>query len=165
MNNIILLTGDNQTTATTIARKTGIDEVYHQVLPDEKLQHINKLQERFGNVAMVGDGVNDAPALASATVGIAMGKTGTDVSLEAADVVLMSDELSKLPYVISLSKKTLSVIKQNIAIALMTKFVFMMLGMFGFATLWMAIIADDGATLVVILNGLRILRFNPKNEV
>ncbi len=165
MNNVILLTGDNQTTATTIARKTGIDEVYHQVLPHEKLQHINKLQERFRSVAMVGDGVNDAPALASATVGIAMGKTGTDVSLEAANVVLMSDELSRLPYVISLSKKTLSVIKQNIAIALITKFVFMALGMFGVATLWMAIIADDGATLAVILNGLRVLRFNPKNEV
>ncbi|MBI3189215.1 MAG: cadmium-translocating P-type ATPase [Ignavibacteriales bacterium] len=159
---IILLTGDNAATARALAVQVGIDEVHHQVLPDEKLQHINKLKERYGAVAMVGDGVNDAPALASATVGIAMGKTGTDVSLEAADIVLMSDELSKLPYMMSLSRKTLSIIKQNIAIALLTKLVFLVLGMFGVATLWMAIIADDGATLVVILNGLRLLRFKSK---
>ncbi|MBI3193308.1 MAG: HAD-IC family P-type ATPase, partial [Ignavibacteriae bacterium] len=147
-----------------LAEHVGVDEVRCQILPEEKLQHINRLKEQYGAVAMVGDGVNDAPALASATVGIAMGKTGTDVSLEAADVVLMSDELSKLPFIISLSKKTLSIIKQNIAIALFTKLVFLVLGMFGVATLWMAIIADDGATLVVIVNGLRILRFNTRKE-
>jgi Cd2+/Zn2+-exporting ATPase len=160
---IILLSGDSDAVARPLAQQVGADEVRSQILPEEKLQHINTLQEKYKAVAMVGDGVNDAPALASATVGIAMGKTGTDVSLEAADVVLMSDELSKLPHIISLSRKTLSIIKQNIAIALVTKLVFLVLGMFGVATLWMAIIADDGATLVVILNGLRVLRFNSEN--
>ncbi|MBI5216920.1 MAG: heavy metal translocating P-type ATPase [Ignavibacteriae bacterium] len=164
MSKIILLTGDTEAIARPFAARVGIDEVWYQILPEEKLLHINRLKEKYNTVAMVGDGVNDAPALASATVGIAMGKTGTDVSLEASDVVLMSDELLKLPHIISLSKKTLSIIKQNIAIALLTKLVFLVLGMFGVATLWMAIIADDGATLVVILNGLRVLRFKPKNE-
>ncbi len=158
----ILLTGDNKATATLIAGQAGIDELQHEVLPDLKVVHITELRKRYGMVAMVGDGVNDAPALASATVGIAMGKTGTDVSLEAADVVLISDELGKIPYAIGLSRKTVQIIKQNITIALVTKIIFLTLAMFGKASLWMAIIADDGATLAVILNGLRVLRYREK---
>ncbi len=158
----ILLTGDNRATAKLIAEQAGIDELQHEVLPDQKVAHITELRKRYGMVAMVGDGVNDAPALASATVGIAMGKTGTDVSLEAADVVLISDELGKIPYAIGLSRKTVQIIKQNITIALVTKVIFLTLALFGKASLWMAIIADDGATLAVILNGLRVLRFREK---
>ncbi|TAK64831.1 MAG: cadmium-translocating P-type ATPase, partial [Bacteroidetes bacterium] len=156
---VIMLTGDNRATAAVIAQQAGIDEVESEILPHEKASHVLALKERYGTIAMVGDGINDAPALAAATVGIAMGKAGTDVALEAADIALMSDDLTRLPYVMKLSRQTVRIIKQNIVIALATKAVVMVLSLFGAATLWMAIVADDGATLAVILNGLRMLRF------
>lgn len=155
---IIMLTGDNNATALAIAHQAGIDEYYAELLPHQKTEQIQMLGEKFNNVAMVGDGINDAPAMASSTIGIAMGGSGTDVALETADVVLMSDDIAKLPHIIGLSKTTLSIIKQNIAIALLTKLLFISLGIFGSVSLWMAVLADDGATLLVILNGLRALR-------
>lgn len=156
---VIMLTGDNEGTARAIAEKTGIDEFYAGILPDEKVNRIKTLKERYGRVAMVGDGINDAPALAASDIGIAMGTAGTDATLETANVVLMSDDLPKLSYLIALSKKTLSVIRQNITIALTTKLIFLVLSISGAATLWMAVLADDGAALIVILNALRVLRF------
>lgn len=155
---VIMLTGDNEETAKTVAAKVGIDEFHAGILPEEKVARVRQLKEHYGRVGMVGDGINDAPALAAATVGIAMGRVGTDVALETADVVLMSDDLEKIPYLMSLSKRTLSVIRQNIFLSLITKTAFLVLGVFGVATLWMAVLADDGAAIVVILNGLRMLR-------
>lgn len=156
---LIMITGDNEGTARAIAEKVGINEFHAAVMPEEKVRHTLRLKQRYGKVAMVGDGVNDAPALAAADIGIAMGTTGTDIALETSDIVITSDELPKIIHLISLSKKTLRVIKQNITIALATKLVFLLLGTFGIATLWMAILADDGAALVVILNSLRLLTF------
>ncbi|MBI1805798.1 MAG: cadmium-translocating P-type ATPase [Ignavibacteria bacterium] len=154
----IMLTGDNEGTAQAIAAQTRIDEYVAGIMPEEKVSRVKMLIDRYGSVAMVGDGINDAPALAVSTVGIAMGTAGADITLETADVVLMSDDLSKLPTLMTISKQTLSLIKQNIVIALCTKLVFLLLGVAGLATLWMAVLADDGATLLVILNGLRALR-------
>lgn len=156
---VIMLTGDNEGTARAIADRAGIREYYAGILPDEKVSRLQELKERYGKVAMIGDGINDAPALAASTVGIAMGTSGTDVALETADVVLMSDNLSAIPSLMGISRKTLSIVKQNMAIALVTKLIFLVLGMFGIASLWMAVLADDGATLVVILNGLRALQW------
>jgi Cd2+/Zn2+-exporting ATPase len=155
---VALFTGDNSGSAQAAARQLGVDEVRSEMLPGEKLKAVERLKEKFQTVAMVGDGVNDAPALAAADVGIAMGATGSDTSLETADVVLMSDDISKIPYAIGLGKKTVSVIRQNVALALVTKLTFIVLGVFGMTSLWLAILADDGATLLVILNGLRLLR-------
>jgi Cd2+/Zn2+-exporting ATPase len=156
---VIMLTGDNEGTARVIAGRTGIDEYHAGILPDEKVNRIRALKQRYGSVAMVGDGINDAPALAASSVGIAMGGSGTDVALETADIVLMSDDLSRLVATIQLSRRTLSVVRQNILISLLTKLIFMILAVAGLATLWMAVLADDGATLLVVLNGLRVLGF------
>jgi Cd2+/Zn2+-exporting ATPase len=155
---VALLTGDNQGTASNVAAQLQVDEVRSQLLPDQKLDAIRELKVRFGSIAMVGDGINDAPALAAAEVGIAMGGIGSDTALETADIVLMTDNISKIPYSISVGKKALRIIKQNIALALLTKGVFLVLGIVGLSSLWLAILADDGAALVVILNGLRLLR-------
>lgn len=160
---VIMLTGDNEIVAAGIAKDLGLDEYYAGILPEEKLEHIRRLKEKYGNVAMVGDGMNDAPALAASTVGIAMGGSGTDIALECADIVLMSDDLSKLPFLRKLGRKTYSIIMQNIVLSLSIKLIFLILGAFGVATLWTAILADDGAALVVILNGLRVLR-SPRTE-
>ncbi len=156
--NVIMLTGDNEGTAKAIADELGVTEYRAGMLPEGKVREIQMLRERYGEVGMVGDGINDAPALAASSIGIAMGTAGTDTALETADVVLMSDDLSKVAYMMKLSRKTVSIIKQNILIALTTKLVFLVLGVLGAATLWMAILADDGAALVVILNGLRLLK-------
>ncbi|HEV8537432.1 MAG TPA: heavy metal translocating P-type ATPase [Bacteroidota bacterium] len=156
---VILMTGDNHQTAQTIAGLVGIDEVYSNLLPEDKMNRIGELKERYGGIAMVGDGINDAPALAASTVGMAMGATGTDAALETADIALMSDDLTKLAYLMRLSKKTLSIIRQNMAVALLAKLAFIVMGTFGIASLWLALLADDGVTLVVILNGLRLLRY------
>lgn len=155
---VILLTGDNSGTAAAVAKQLHVDELKAELLPGDKLVEIQKIKAEHGSVAMVGDGINDAPALAAADVGIAMGGIGSDTALETADVVLMSDNIAKIPYGIMLGKKTVSIIKQNIALALLTKIVFIVLGVFGWTSLWLAILADDGATLLVILNSLRLLK-------
>lgn len=157
----VMLTGDNEATAKAIGYQVGVTDVYSELLPQEKLEAIKKLKQN-GKVAMVGDGVNDAPALATSTVGIAMGGAGTDTALETADIALMADDLTKLPFTIRLSRKALQIIKQNIAFALGIKIIALALIFPGWLTLWMAIFADMGATLLVTLNGLRLLGVKDK---
>lgn len=153
-----ILTGDNPITANAIAKLVGIDEVQANVLPEEKLRAIDDLIARYFFVGMVGDGINDAPALAKATVGFAMGK-GTDTALETADVALMNNNLLKLPFFIDLSRKTMQVLRQNISVSIAIKIIFFALALAGIATLWMAVFADMGASLIVVANGLRLLTF------
>ncbi len=155
--NTVMLTGDNRLTANAIAEEIGITVVEADLLPEDKLAKIKEIQSDYTRVAMIGDGINDAPALANATVGIAMGGAGTDAALETADITLMNDDLTKLPYTISLSRRALKVIKQNIAFALGLKIVALLLVLPGWLTLWMAIIADVGATILVVLNSMRLL--------
>jgi Cd2+/Zn2+-exporting ATPase len=157
VSHIVMLSGDHATAVEQIAGEVGIEHQNAAMLPEEKMNAIRGLRERYGSVAMVGDGINDAPALAAASVGIAMGTNGTDTALETADVVLMRDDLSALPLLLRLSRKTMTVIRQNIAFALALKLLFLGLSIAGVATLWMAVLADDGAALLVILNGLRLL--------
>jgi len=154
----IMLTGDNQTIAQSIARAVGVDEVRAQLLPSQKLEAVNSLREKYEKIAMVGDGINDAPALAGADVGIAMGHTATAQALETADIALMSENLNKLPFAIKLSRKAMQVIKQNIVVSLSLKGIFLVLALSGVATLWMAVFADTGASLIVTVNGMRLLR-------
>ncbi len=154
----VMLTGDNERTARAIAAQVGIDEVRAGLLPDEKVAAVQALQDAWGKVAMVGDGVNDAPALAAATVGIAMGAAGSDQALEVADVALMADDLLRLPYAVALSRAATRTIRHNIGFSLAVKALFMLLALPGWATLWMAVFADDGASLLVTGNGLRLLR-------
>jgi Cd2+/Zn2+-exporting ATPase len=158
---IVMLTGDNAATAQAIARETGVDEVRANLLPGDKVSAVESLLAGYGAVAMVGDGVNDAPALARASVGIAMGGAGSDQALETADIALMGDDLALLPFVIRLSRATHRVIMQNVAFSLAIKAIFLLLALGGFATLWMAVFADVGASLLVILNGMRLLRARP----
>ena len=155
---IVMLTGDNETTAQTIAKEAGIENVRGNLLPAEKLDAVRELQKQYGVTAMIGDGINDAPALAHADIGIAMGDAGTDIAMEAADVVIMNDDLRRIPQMIELSASTYSILWQNILIALGIKLVFFGLALFGMATMWMAVFADMGASLLVLLNGLRVLR-------
>ncbi|MGE7907787.1 heavy metal translocating P-type ATPase [Peribacillus sp. NPDC094092] len=154
----IMLTGDNIGTAKAIGAAAGVHEIEAELLPQDKLTIIKRWKQKYDRVAMVGDGVNDAPALAASTVGIAMGGAGTDTALETADIALMGDDLSKLPYTIRLSRKTLKIIKQNITFSLVIKILALLLIAPGWLTLWMAIFADMGATLLVTLNSLRLLR-------
>lgn len=154
----IMLTGDGERTANAMAKRLGVTNVRASLLPEQKLAEIKSMQNKFGQVAMVGDGVNDAPALAAANIGIAMGGAGTDTALETADIALMSDDLTKLPYAIRLSRKTLTIIQQNIAFALGLKMLAILLVVPGWLTLWIAIFADIGATLLVVLNSLRLMR-------
>lgn len=154
---VVMLTGDNEWTASAAAERLGIDEVRAGLLPGDKASAVKELRHKHGTVAMVGDGVNDAPALAAASVGIAMGGTGTDAALETADIVLMTDELKKLSYTIEIGRKALSTIRWNIFIALLIKAVFLAAAVAGAATLWMAVFADMGASLIVTINGLRLI--------
>ena len=155
---IVLLTGDVRASADRARAGAGLDEAHAELLPSQKVEAIQALRARYGPVAMVGDGINDAPALAAADVGIAMGAAGTDVALETADVVLMSDDLSKLPFALRLGRQTLANIRQNVSIALALKLAFVVLAAAGLATIWMAIVADTGASLLVTANSLRLLR-------
>jgi Cd2+/Zn2+-exporting ATPase len=154
----IMLTGDNQATAQAIAAAVGVEDLKADLLPEQKVAAIEELLDQYEAVAMVGDGVNDAPALARATVGIAMGAAGTDTALETADVALMADDLGKLPFTVTLSQQARRIIRQNVALSLGIKAVFFALALGGVATLWMAVFADMGASLIVTLNGMRLLR-------
>lgn len=154
----IMLTGDNKGTANAIGSDVGVSDIRANLMPQDKLDYIKQLRSEYGNVAMVGDGVNDAPALAASTVGIAMGGAGTDTALETADVALMGDDLRKLPFTVKLSRKALNIIKANITFAIAIKFIALLLVIPGWLTLWIAILSDMGATLLVALNGLRLMR-------
>jgi Cd2+/Zn2+-exporting ATPase len=153
----VMLTGDNPATARAIADQVGIDDARGNLLPEDKLAAIDELIARYGTVGMVGDGINDAPALARASIGFAMGAAGTDTAIETADVALMDDDLRKLPRFIALSRRTSQVLWQNISLALGIKALFFALALAGKATLWMAVFADMGASLLVVGNGLRLL--------
>lgn len=153
---VVMLTGDNRTAAHGIANIAGIETVHAELLPEDKWRAIEKLRDRYGSVAMIGDGVNDAPAMAAATLGIAMAAIGSDAAIESADVALMSDDLTKVPWLISHARRTLRVVRQNIGFALLTKLLFVGLTVAGIASLWLAIAADMGASLLVIFNGLRM---------
>ena len=154
----VMLSGDHAAAAQAVAAAAGVAEAHGQLMPADKLTRIAELQARSGPTAMVGDGINDAPALAAADIGIAMGAAGTDTAMEAADVVVMNDDLRRLPALIRLSRRTHAVLWQNIALALGIKAVFLVLALAGSATMWMAVFADMGASLIVVANGLRLLR-------
>ena len=154
----VMLSGDHAAAAQAVAAAAGVAEAHGQLMPADKLTRIAELQARSGPTAMVGDGINDAPALAAADIGIAMGAAGTDTAMEAADVVVMNDDLRRLPGLIRLSRRTHAVLWQNIALALGIKAVFLVLALAGSATMWTAVFADMGASLIVVANGLRLLR-------
>ena len=153
----VMLTGDNKLAAHNVADQIGIKYVYSNLMPEDKLNLLDTIRNKFGNVAMVGDGINDAPALARSNIGIAMGAAGSDVAIETADVALMQDDISKLPYLFSLSRKTMSIIKQNITVAIAVKLLCVVLAILGIITLMMSVgFGDLGLTLLVILNSFRI---------
>ncbi|EAQ74773.1 ATPase, E1-E2 type:Heavy metal-(Cd/Co/Hg/Pb/Zn)-translocatingP-type ATPase:Heavy metal translocating P-type ATPase [Synechococcus sp. WH 5701] len=156
----VMLTGDNAATASVIATQAGIQQVKSNLLPQEKLEVMSNLQARYGSTAMAGDGINDAPALAQANIGFAMGAAGTHIAMEAADVVIMNDDLMRVPETIALSQRTFRILRQNIALALGIKALFLLLTLAGNATMWMAVFADMGTSLIVIANGLRLLRMS-----
>lgn len=158
---VVMLTGDNRTTAEAIARQVGIDEVHAELLPENKVNKLEEIIMRYGTVAMVGDGVNDAPALARANLGIAMGAIGSAAAIETADIALMTDDISKLYWLVRHSRRTLAIIRQNVTFALAVKAAFVVLTFVGMASLWAAIAADTGASLLVVLNGLRLLKKSP----
>lgn len=158
IDHVVLLTGDHELAARALAGRVGISDYRSALLPEQKLEAVEALRARFGALAMVGDGINDAPALAAADVGIAMGVAGTDAALETADVALMADELAKIPYALRLSRATVRNIRVNVGFSLALKGVFLVLALTGNATLWMAVLADMGASLIVIGNALRLLR-------
>ena len=155
-----MLTGDNYNIAAAQAQVLGLNAFYAELLPEDKLSVVKRIAAAQGKVAMVGDGVNDAPALAIADVGITMGVSSTDVALETADVVLLTDDLNRLPFLIGLSRKMLGIIKENVLFSLMFKLGVLLLLIPGWLTLWLAVVADMGTLLLVTLNGLRLLRFN-----
>lgn len=162
---LVMLTGDNKGTAEAIAGELGLDEVYAELLPQDKVSVIEKLVARYGAVAMIGDGVNDAPALAASTMAVAMGAAGSDAAIETADVALMSDDLARLPWLIRHSRRSLRIIRQNIGLSLATKAAFVLLTFLGYASLWSAIAADMGVSLIVIFNALRLLTDFPAASV
>jgi len=153
----VMLTGDNAATARSIAGQAGIDDARGDLLPQDKLDAIAAMQGQGGLTGMIGDGINDAPALAQADIGFAMGAAGTDTAMEAADVVIMNDNLQRVAETVRLSRRTHAVLWQNITLALGIKSVFLVMAVFGTATMWMAVFADMGASLLVVGNGLRLL--------
>jgi Cd2+/Zn2+-exporting ATPase len=156
---LIMLTGDSAATARTIAHEVGVTAAMADLLPEQKVAAVRCLLDEHKAVAMVGDGVNDAPALSTATVGIAMGASGSAQALETAEIALMSDDLNRLPFALRLSRATMAVIRQNIAAALAIKALFLALVLLGLGSLWLAVLADVGASLLVTLNGMRLLRW------
>ena len=160
---VLMLSGDRPAAAGAVGADLGIDDVRAGLLPADKVRIVEEIKREGDAVAMVGDGINDTPALAAASVGIAMGVAGSDAALASADVVLVGDDLARLPYVIGLGRSTVAIVRQNIAIALGVKLVMILLALAGTATLWMAILADDGAALAVILNALRVLAFQRRH--
>jgi Cd2+/Zn2+-exporting ATPase len=158
---VVMLTGDNDVTARAVAESIGISEVRSGLLPDDKVKAVEELQARYGEVGMIGDGVNDAPSMARSSIGFAMGAAGTDTALETADVALMDDDLSKVSEFLEMSRRTSRVLKENITLSIGIKFAFVALTLAGAATLWMAVFADVGASLLVVANGLRLLRTEP----
>jgi len=155
---IVLLTGDTAETARKAGAAAGIEFVEHGLLPDDKLARIRDLVAVHGATAMVGDGVNDAPALALATVGVAIAAAGSPAAMETADVALMTGDLRRIPSAVALGRRMVSLVRQNVAASLAIKAVFLAMAMAGYASLWMAVLADMGTTLLVIFNGLRLLR-------
>ncbi len=155
---LVMLTGDNERTAEAVATLAGLSESRARLLPSDKTSAVAELRERYGVVAMIGDGVNDAPALATSDLGIAMGAAGSDTAVETADVALMRDDLSALPGFFDLGRRTVANIRQNVALSIVVKLVVLVLAVFGKATLWMAVFADTGVALIVIANGLRLLK-------
>jgi Cd2+/Zn2+-exporting ATPase len=160
---VVMLSGDNLTTVNAIAKEAGIDQAKGDLLPEQKIENVRELLEKYEFVGMVGDGVNDAPAMASASLGIAMGAAGTDTAIETADLALMTDDLGKISEAIHLGRRALGIIKFNIVFALAIKTIFLVLAFTGHTSLWLAILADTGATLLVIANALRLLKI-PKNH-
>nr|WP_092074375.1 heavy metal translocating P-type ATPase [Dendrosporobacter quercicolus]NSL49929.1 cadmium-translocating P-type ATPase [Dendrosporobacter quercicolus DSM 1736]SDM92496.1 Cd2+/Zn2+-exporting ATPase [Dendrosporobacter quercicolus] len=158
MKHIAMLTGDNSRVASSIAKTLTLDAYYSDLLPQDKVATVQRLTQEYGTVVMVGDGVNDAPALAAANVGVAMGVAGSDTALETADIALMADDLGKLAYVINLSRKTVAVIKQNIGFSVLIKILFVILTFFGYVDLWLAVLADMGSSILVTLNGMRLMQ-------
>ncbi|WP_325631073.1 heavy metal translocating P-type ATPase [Methanospirillum sp.] len=157
---ITMLTGDNHRVASAMAQQLNLDSYHSDLLPQEKVDTIKKLAEDYGSVAMVGDGINDAPALATSNVGIAMGVAGSDTALETADIALMSDDLKRIASIIIKGRLTLAVIKQNIAFAILVKVIFVILALFGYVDLWLAVLADTGSSILVTLNGMRLMKNN-----
>ena len=158
----IILTGDNRTTAEDVSTAIGIDEYYAELLPEDKVRIAGELKTKYGNTAMVGDGINDAPALAASNVGIAVGTAGNDIALEAADVALMGSDLKAVPYLLKLGRKASTKIKFNIALALSLKALMIIIGTMGLIPLWFAVVGDDGLTLLIIANALPLLSFRPR---
>ncbi|MEG0757207.1 MAG: HAD-IC family P-type ATPase, partial [Raoultibacter sp.] len=154
----VMLTGDNERVAASIAAQAGVDEVHAALLPQDKTTEIKRLEKTYGPVAFAGDGINDAPSIATANVGIAMGGAGSDAALSTADVVLMADDLSALPKFFALSTKTVAIIRQNVVLAIGLKVLVAILVVMGVASMWLAVLADTGVSLLVILNGMRLLR-------
>jgi Zn2+/Cd2+-exporting ATPase len=155
----VMLTGDNATVAGVVGKSVGLDDIRPNLLPGDKQQAISLLREQYGLVAMVGDGINDAPALASADLGVAMGGSGSAQAMETADVVLLADDIHKLPFAVRLSSFANRLIRQNIFISLGSKFLVAVIALMGYAPLWLAVLADMGVSLLVTLNGLRAMRF------
>ncbi len=154
---VVMLTGDQEPTARAIAARVGVDEVRAGLMPEQKTEAVRELAERHGTVAMVGDGINDAPALAAATVGIAVGAAGSQIAMETADVALLGDELTALPELIELSRRVRRTIATNIAVAFLIRLVLVPLALTGHASLWLAILGDMGGSLAVTANSLRLL--------
>jgi Cd2+/Zn2+-exporting ATPase len=154
---VAMLTGDHAKTAAEVAQAAGVDAFHPDLLPQDKARHVESLRRQYDHVAMIGDGVNDAPAMAAANLGIAMAAIGSDTAIETADVALMSDDLAKLPWLIRHGRRTLRIVRQNIGFSLGVKALFLGLAATGAGSLWMAIAADMGASLLVVSNGLRLL--------
>lgn len=161
---VVMLTGDNEAMAKHVAGKLGIKEYYAELLPEDKVRIAKEIRQRYGAVLMVGDGVNDAPVLAAANVGVAIGTAGNDIAIDVADVALMGSDLRTVPYLFRLGRKVMAKLKMNIGIALGLKLLLIALGAVGLIPLWLAVLGDDGVTLMVIANALPLLRFKANLE-